>query len=137
MSGAVEDAGVNCAFGGMRYTSASGVSYVCNGATGGAGAAGVSVTSAVEDAGVNCASGGMKYTSASGVSYVCNGATGQQGPAGTFTPGATVAAVFGVSPQPLFQNQYFVLEATNAYAIQLRSVSSTTEQRWSILYPTW
>ena len=37
MTSAVEAPGANCATGGVRYTSASGVSYVCNGAVGGGG----------------------------------------------------------------------------------------------------
>jgi hypothetical protein len=37
VTSAVEAPGANCATGGVRYTSASGVSYVCNGAVGGGG----------------------------------------------------------------------------------------------------
>ncbi len=101
VTGVAEPAGVNCAAGGMKYTSASGTTYVCNGqvgATGATGAAGptgpqgpaggngVSVTGVVELAGVNCAAGGMKYTSASGTTYVCNGQAGAPGATGAAGP---------------------------------------------------
>jgi hypothetical protein len=77
-----ETAGMNCANGGVRLTSVSGTSYVCNGATGMQGTAGQSVAVATETAGMNCATGGLRLTSASGTNYVCNGAAGPSGTAG-------------------------------------------------------
>lgn len=85
---AAESPGTNCATGGVRLTSVSGTSYVCNGAAGAAGmngsagTAGQSVAVATESSGVNCATGGLRLTSASGTNYVCNGAQGTTGTAG-------------------------------------------------------
>lgn len=92
VTSSVEPAGTNCPTGGTKLISASGTTYVCNGAQGATGATGttgaagtngtngVSVTSSVEPAGANCATGGTRLVSASGTTYVCNGA---QGPAGS------------------------------------------------------
>jgi hypothetical protein len=63
-----EAAGANCAAGGVKLTTASGTSYVCNGA----GGQGVTVTS--ENPGANCAAGGIKVQSGASTTYVCNGA---------------------------------------------------------------
>ncbi len=98
VSSALEDAGVNCPPGGVRFISASGVVFSCNGAPGAAGPLGPSGTaglagtrgrdgtsavSAPEDAGVNCPAGGVKVTSASGVAYICNGFDGTPGARGS------------------------------------------------------
>jgi len=93
---AVGDA--NCPAGGSKLTSASGDTFVCNGAAGtqgpagttGAtgpqgpqGAAGVSVAGQTLTVGnANCPFGGSKFISASGDTFACNGAPGIQGPKG-------------------------------------------------------
>ncbi|MHB8877981.1 MAG: hypothetical protein ACYC8T_30160 [Myxococcaceae bacterium] len=106
--GTAEAPGANCTFGGVKYTSASGVNYICSGAlgptgisgaagsvgmtgpAGDTGAAGQSVGGASEAAGANCVYGGIKYTSVTGVHYVCNAAPGATGAAGaTGSIGAT------------------------------------------------
>ncbi len=128
VTSAVEAAGVNCPTGGVRLTSANGVTYVCNGpqglrgdagpagpagptgAQGPTGATGQSVTTVAEPAGVNCATGGVRLTSASGTSYVCNGlrgdagvagptgATGSTGPAGALGPTGPAGPVGATGP---------------------------------------
>ncbi|MBL8920554.1 MAG: hypothetical protein JNJ54_16945 [Myxococcaceae bacterium] len=90
-----EPAGMNCANGGVRLTSVSGTSYVCNGATGMQGTPGQSVTVATETAGMNCATGGLRLTSTSGTNYVCNGAAGPTGTAGQSV--AVVAEAAGMN----------------------------------------
>lgn len=100
VASAAEAPGANCTYGGVKYTSATGVNYVCAGSlgptgvsgaagaqgligpTGAAGLDGQSVSSVVELAGLNCATGGVKYTSPSGVNYVCSGARGPNGTTG-------------------------------------------------------
>ncbi|HTZ17581.1 MAG TPA: hypothetical protein VMB78_03995 [Dissulfurispiraceae bacterium] len=89
--GSSESPGANCTYGGVKYTSASGDNYVCNGAPGAAGANGVSVIGASESPGANCTYGGVKYTSASGDNYVCNGAPGAKGDKGDTGSGNAAA----------------------------------------------
>jgi hypothetical protein len=76
VAGAPEPAGTNCANGGSKFTSVSGVTYACNGSD--------SVTLTTEAAGANCAYGGVKLTTGGDEAYVCNGAPGAQGPPGHF-----------------------------------------------------
>ena len=82
---AAEAAGPNCAAGGVRLASVTGIAYICHGkdgrdgTNGTDGEDGVSVTSAAEPAGANCASGGAKFTATNGVTYACNGAPGTGG----------------------------------------------------------
>jgi hypothetical protein len=96
--GSSEPTGANCTYGGIKYVSATGTAYVCNGAPGAAGAtgatgppgptgsAGQSVIGSSEPTGANCTYGGIKYVSASGTAYVCNGAAGAQGLPGAQGP---------------------------------------------------
>ena len=86
-----ESPGTNCAHGGVKVTSASGLSYVCNGAPGQNGSEGASVTTSVEPAGGNCTHGGVKLTSASGATYVCSGSPGPAGTSATHPLGAIIA----------------------------------------------
>jgi hypothetical protein len=65
----VEPPGINCPNGGIKVTSLSGVTYVCNGENGAAS----TVTVEIEPPGANCEFGGIKITSDSGTEYVCNG----------------------------------------------------------------
>lgn len=106
-----ESAGVNCASGGFKLTSASGTSYVCHGNNGSNGANGTngmngtngqSVTVVAESAGANCAYAGWKLTSASGVAYVCNGAPGSGSGASnaTYCADATGSATTYTCPSP-------------------------------------
>jgi hypothetical protein len=97
----VESPGSNCTNGGVKFVSASGTNYACNGAAGAAGSNGTngtngspgaagsngtngqSVTVTAESAGANCTYGGEKLVSVSGTAYVCNGASGANGTNGT------------------------------------------------------
>jgi hypothetical protein len=105
--GTSEAAGPNCANGGVKYTSASGDTYVCNGARGSTGAAGQSVVGESEPPGPNCTYGGAKFTSASGDTYVCNGgpgstgATGATGAAGPAGPTGAVGPTGAIGPTGL------------------------------------
>lgn len=65
-----EQPGSNCQNGGLKLTSGTIVSYVCNGLN---GSGSLAVTP--EPAGANCANGGVKVQSSSGTSYVCNGSS--------------------------------------------------------------
>jgi len=65
----VEAPGANCPNGGVKITSAAGITYVCNGENGTAS----SITVEPEPPGTNCAAGGIKITTDAGVEYVCNG----------------------------------------------------------------
>jgi hypothetical protein len=66
-----EPPGANCGAGGVKLSSGTIASYVCNGLN---GTGSIAVTT--EPSGANCASGGVKITTSSGVSYVCNGSGG-------------------------------------------------------------
>ena len=86
--------GGTCAAGGVRITSATGTTFVCNGetgpqgatgprgptgATGSQGPAGQGVEVSAIGPGANCDAGGVSIESASGTSYVCNGIAGSGG----------------------------------------------------------
>lgn len=77
--GSSEPAGTNCAAGGVRFVSASGTAYACNGPQ---GAPGQSIGFAVESPGTTCPAGGVRLIGASGTSIVCNGTPGAQGQPG-------------------------------------------------------
>jgi hypothetical protein len=64
---ASEPAGANCPGAGIKVTSMSGTTYVCNGANG------QGVTVAPESAGANCAAGGIKVQNGASTTFVCNG----------------------------------------------------------------
>ena len=65
-----EPPGANCQNGGLKLTSGTIVSYICNGLN---GSGSLAVTP--EPAGANCTNGGVKIQSSSGTSYVCNGSS--------------------------------------------------------------
>lgn len=129
VTSAAESAGANCATGGSKFTSSSGVTYACNGAvgasgsagatgaqgaqglqgvagatgsTGPAGAAGASVTGVSVSPGFNCTAGGVAYTLSGATSYVCNGvagATGAQGAQGIQGVQGPAGAAGATGPQ--------------------------------------
>lgn len=96
--------GTQCANGGAKFSSATGDTFACNGAS---GAPGQSVTSAVVAAGdTHCPYGGTKFTASSGDTWACNGApsggaaTYRWNSFGTYDPNsgwvmANAAAMFG------------------------------------------
>ncbi len=88
--GASEPPGTNCAFGGVKYASASGFGYVCNGATGAQGLAGA--TGATGPQGPMGAAGAQGATGPQGP----QGSQGPQGPQGP--PGAAVLLDGGSLP---------------------------------------
>lgn len=116
---------VNCATGGIRVTSANGITYVCNGPKGEAGVSVTTQTVAVGD--VNCPTGGVHITSASGVAFVCNGAKGDkgeqgaQGPTGPQGPQGPAGASAGSLTSP---NGTFHVDITD-HGIFLRGPGGT------------
>lgn len=98
MVGTSEASGANCAFGGTKYTSASGDAYVCNGATGATGAAGpagspgpAGPAGAVGPAGP---AGAQGATGSAGPA----GATGPEGPAGPAGPAGATGSTGNIGP---------------------------------------
>jgi hypothetical protein len=82
VAGSSEPVGSNCAYGGAKYESVSGVSYVCNGAP---GASLTAVALTVGDS--NCPYGGSRFSIDGGqTTYACNGAAGLAGAAGPQGP---------------------------------------------------
>jgi len=81
--GASEPPGANCANGGVKYTSASGVEYVCNGAPGPKG-----------DTGATGPQGPMGSTGPQGAT----GATGPQGPSGATGPQGPTGSTGATGP---------------------------------------
>jgi len=83
----VESPGANCVNGGVKLSSASGVTYVCNGAAGSAGTDGASVVAVSLGPGdPNCPNGGSAFTIGTQTTYACNGT-----PAPTYSAGAGLA----------------------------------------------